>query len=372
MKKTNLLTLLSILLLICSCNHKDAKEKNEKSDKSYSLKEGQIELKGYPTANHKIAFTATVKTITIDWGDGNVEHITPNGSEETFSHTYSNTNYQTIIITTDSLTKFSSNSCHELRFGNCSELEIITCNGRDLKVLEVNKCKSLVSLYCSNNELTSLDLSGCSALKALYCSHNKLTSLDLSECKALEYLNCYNNQLTSLDLKDFKSLKELNCSVYYYSNKLTSLNISGCSALKKLDCYHNELTSLDLSGCSALTSLNCSHNKLTSLDISGCNALTTLFCYNNKLTAEALNSVFEALPPKGKYPIYMLRINNNPGTSTCNKNTAKEKGWHIHFEAVVPHHQRDTTVGLERLLPRATSVYRPKLAGSIDREAVSL
>ncbi len=96
--------------------------------------------------------------------------------------------------------------------------------------------------------------------------------------------------------------------------------------IKYLDCRSNNLTSLDVSGCTALTELYCSDNNLTSLDISGCTALTELYCLGNNLTSSALNQIFRDLPQVTSGYIY---IYDNPGSNTCDKSIAENKGWEV-------------------------------------------
>ena len=127
-------------------------------------------------------------------------------------------------------------------------------------------------------------------------------------------------------------IKYLNCE----DNNLTSLDVSGCTALRKLYCYYNNLTSLDVSGCTALTELECDGNNLTSLNVSGCTALTYLNCEDNKLTSSALNQIFRDLPQgktwtegHGRTEQSSIIIYDNPGSNTCDKSIAENKGWEV-------------------------------------------
>ncbi len=129
-----------------------------------------------------------------------------------------------------------------------------------------------------------------------------LNSLDVSKCPALTWLNCESNNLTSLD-------------------------VSKNTALIWLDCHENNLTSLDVSKNTALTYLICSSNNLTSLDVSKNTALTCLECSGNNLTSAALNQIFRDLPQVTSGTIYM---SGNPGTETCDKSIAENKGWNVY------------------------------------------
>jgi len=118
------------------------------------------------------------------------------------------------------------------------------------------------------------------------------------------------------------NIKGLNC----YYNNLTSLNVSGCTALIWLDCNITNLTSLDVSKNTKLTYLICSSNNLTSLDVSKNTKLTELYCHENNLTSAALNQIFRDLPQVTSGTIYM---SGNPGTETCDKSIAENKGWRV-------------------------------------------
>lgn len=114
------------------------------------------------------------------------------------------------------------------------------------------------------------------------CWGQKVNALDVSENTALQYLNCGENQLSSLDVSKNTELRDLVC----YTNKsLSSLKISG-SINSRIECK-------------------------------GCN-----------LSAETLNTIFKTLPDvKGMSGLKMLFIYNNPGSDTCDKTIAENKGW---------------------------------------------
>ena len=70
--------------------------------------------------------------------------------------------------------------------------------------------------------------------------------------------------------------------------------------------------------------LNCVYNNLTSLDVSKNTELTWLYCDENNFSASALNQIFRDLPQVTSGTIYM---GSNPGSNTCDKSIAKNKGW---------------------------------------------
>jgi Leucine-rich repeat (LRR) protein len=312
MKKKYLFAFLSMILLSfavlsCSKGDDDGGEPGggNGNPPAGDLKAGQIQIKGYAnSSSKKIIFYATAKKLTVDWGDGQKEEITPNGVGREFPHEYENaTNFQTISINTEELTEigFGNNygDIRELRFGNCPKLKEI--DGiyylDNLTVFEINRAESLESLRISRTDLTELNLNGCTNLTWLYCSDNQLTSLDVSKCTKLEKLNC-GDYTTSIPNSNWSS------------NPLTSLDVSKCTNLVELKCYGNQLTSLDVSKCTKLTTLDCSYNQLS----------TT-----------ALNSLFTGLPVRTAADDAVIVCRENPGFESCNTSIAINKGWYVGY-----------------------------------------
>ena len=110
---------------------------------------------------------------------------------------------------------------------------------------------------------------------------------------------------------------------YHDSNKPYTITVKG--KIKGWYCWDN-LTLLDVSKCPALTELGCGYNNLTSLDVSKNTALTWLDCSRNNLTSAALNQIFRDLPQVTSETIFM---SGNPGTETCDKSIAENKGWWV-------------------------------------------
>ncbi|MDR0420998.1 MAG: hypothetical protein LBH30_06095, partial [Prevotellaceae bacterium] len=115
----------------------------------------------------------------------------------------------------------------------------------------------------------------------------------------------------------------LDCS----DNPLMSLDVSNNTKLTHLWCINNQLSSLNVSNNTALTWLECHNNQLISLNVSNNTALTRLLCHDNQLDANALNTIFTALPYTGGY----IFIRNNPGTGTCDSSIATNKGWTVGY-----------------------------------------
>ena len=138
---------------------------------------------------------------------------------------------------------------------------------------------------------------------------------------------CYDNFDVNKDGKvsttEANAVHEISVS----NKKIQSLRgIQYFGKLTSLVCNNNQLRSLDVSKNTALTSLTCNYTQLTSLDVSKNTVLGLLACNYNQLTAQALNSLFESLPPhKGSSgKIYFL---DNPGAATCDQSIFSKKGW---------------------------------------------
>jgi len=63
--------------------------------------------------------------------------------------------------------------------------------------------------------------------------------------------------------------------------------------------------------------------------VSNNTALKELNCDDNQLTATTLNNLFQTLHSNTVEEEKIIRMGNNPGTSTCNKNIAERKGWEV-------------------------------------------
>ena len=139
---------------------------------------------------------------------------------------------------------------------------------------------------------------------------------------ALGFWRC---PLTSLDVSKNTALKALLCGAdqfYGGSGKLTSLDVSNNTALVWLECQNNQLQSLDVSKNKALSILNCDNNQLSDVTL---NALFGSLHDINYLTYsdEFIIRTFGINYKKD------IKIGNNPGTATCDRSIAEDKGWTV-------------------------------------------
>ena len=238
-------------------------------------------------------YVAGSGAMTIDWGDRTkkethtlvIYELGFDGIEYRYIHSYSNTFRHTITIYGEKITHFC-------------------CSDNQLMSLDVSKNTSLVELVCVNNQLTSLDVSKNTALTRLACAKNHLKSLDVSKNVTLDFLDCGENHLKSLD-------------------------VSKNETLDFLACDENHLTNLDVSTNSALESLWCNDNQITSLDVSNNIVLTVLGCNSNQLSTATLDALFGTLNNNTVSREKRIFIQDNPGTDTCDRSIATEKGWRV-------------------------------------------
>jgi len=227
MKRLKVFYLFTAILLsgiLFSCDKEDFGGNN-------NLSKGQIEMKITPDNKNKVEIIITAKKITIDWGDGSVDELTPGGIEKSYTHEYFSQNIQTIKINTEGLISFGydyklsssfsslgyypnpvmlsdrieGEKLHELRFGNCPELKSLNCGSNELTILDLSKCTELTDLIFGINKLTSLDLSRCKELKTLTIlrSSKLVSTLDLSKCTALVYINIWDQYYYNIDFNTF-------------------------------------------------------------------------------------------------------------------------------------------------------------------------
>jgi len=277
MQKIIILTVL-VAAVFTSCQNNDPISDPNSSN---NLSTGQIEMKVYPDKNNNVSFYAMTQKMTVDWGDGTINDLTPNNGSGFIlpHHVYSNQNLQTVKVNTENMTGDASVVVNSGGSTTASSYWGFQMN-TGLQAIKFGNCPELKAIECGGNQLTALDVSKCTALNSLYCDTTQLTSLDISKCKDLIILECVKNQLTSLD-------------------------ISKCTSLKYL---------------------NCNDNKLTSLDVSKCASLIIVYCYGNQLSATALNNLFNSLPTNEHGMIF---CSDNSGYATCDETIATKKGWKV-------------------------------------------
>lgn len=250
------------------------------------------------------SLTKTIKitadsTVTVDWGDNNIEEQSAiNGVY--FSHSYLNSGVYEISITGDDISGFiasgndifeidltnvtllkdidiKNNQLSEVNFNNNLLLETVLVSDNNLNTLKIAS-SNLFELNCSNNNLTTLDIPN--TVISLSFDNNLISSFDFSDFSSLKILTCDSNELTNLSLDDSLELKILNCS----NNNIKSLSFQSNPKLMILNCYGNDLQEINLINNSNLELLNCFNNKLTSLDVTNNTSLGELYIFNNQIS----------------------------------------------------------------------------------------
>ena len=240
----------------------------------------------------------------------------------------------------------------DINLSDCNSLEFIEIQNASLQNLNVSNLNNLGHLDLQNNSLPTLDASNLSSLKLLLCQNNNLTSINTSGLGSLQYLHCYNNQLTNLSVSGLTDLTSLDC----HNNSLSELNLNSNTKLERLKCCLNPISSLNVSSLKELYYFECNRNNLTQLDVSNNTKLRSLGCAgnqlggnltgisslnsqalsfvnisNNNMTKENLEDIFNQLPDKTNIANQkcFIYIDGNPGTETCDKTLATNKGWQI-------------------------------------------
>ena len=213
------------------------------------------------------------------------------------------------------------------------KVSVLICISQKISALDVSKNRALIELACVGNELQSLDVTNNNKLTILDCDSNRLESLDVRSNKSLMRLWCRGNSLESLDVGKNMDLELLACG----GNTLTTLDVSKNKDLKLLACGGNTLTTLDVSKNTKLMRLFCNDNKLLSSLKIPSSINNELHCGNCNLSAEALNTLFSTLPDvKALTEVSKeIHVYGNPGTNTCDKAIAENKGWKVHLKPVI-------------------------------------
>lgn len=289
-------------------------------------------------------------SVYIDWGNGKVieEHkLKSDWTEFTYTEypyispartitiTVTGVNIRRFDCSKNRLTSLEVNENHTLKELYCKENRLVKINVSNNTAMEKielatqigsNGSRSLEELNVSNTALTTLN-----------CRYHILKTLNVSNMSKLKELDCRENRLTNIDVSNNTVLEKLDFATQTISGNrvLEVLNVSN-TALKSLNCNSHILNILDVSGIPALIQLECNNNQLISLIVSAKNtALNKVECKNNKLTADALNSLFKALPkndiPGVKKNIY---IDNNSVSSKSDYNTSLATGWTVTDDTV--------------------------------------
>jgi Leucine-rich repeat (LRR) protein len=274
----------------------------------------------------------------------------------------------------------SGNQLTNLDVSNNTALTTLHCSRNVLSILDVSLNHMLIKLNCSFNELSvtalddlfemlpiveagSLDIENnpgtadCdksiaedkgwtfSMQMILTLQNPVMVNIQLQGTGAIEIDwgdGTFTSSILSYNTENFSHLYTgiVSCTIIIsgenitnlqsYNNPVTDIDVSNNPALTYLNCSYNLLTSLDVSNNTMLNSLDCSNNQLTSLDMSNNTVLNNLNCSNNQLSTEALNALFTSLHNFYVYGGYKwISIFNNPGTGTCNRNIATNKGWSL-------------------------------------------
>jgi len=159
----------------------------------------------------------------------------------------------------------------------------------------------LITYYYPGSSARTITISG--VLSWFYLNELGITQIDVRDAPELLLLSCQNNYLTSLDLSRNTRLRWLGCD----GNSLTSLDVSKNTALNELTCLGNSLSSLDVSANTKLEWLDCESNQID--------------------TADAIDDLFDTLPPRTADDKGRIYIGGNGGADDCDVSIARDKNW---------------------------------------------
>lgn len=162
-----------------------------------------------------------------------------------------------------------------LNVSNCENLEMLSCYGNGLSVLDLTKNSKLYYIDCGHNVLSELDLTQNPALIYMDCQDNRLKSLDITKNEELLYLYAQTNfEMGNIDFSHNKKIREI---LAYGSTNMTSLDVSNNLDLMRLSVDQTGLSTLDLSKNTELLILNIGLTKITSIDLSKNTKLRELY-----------------------------------------------------------------------------------------------
>lgn len=162
-----------------------------------------------------------------------------------------------------------------LNVSNCESLEMLSCYGNGLSVLDLTKNSKLYYLDCGHNVLSELDLTQNPSLLYIDCQDNRLKSLDITKNEELLYLYAQTNfEMGNIDFSHNKKIREI---LAYGATNMTSLDVSNNLDLLRLSVDQTGLSTLDLTKNTELLILNIGLTKITSIDLSKNTKLRELY-----------------------------------------------------------------------------------------------
>lgn len=238
-----------------------------------------LELK---TAGSAISFNVGTSdaeggTIKVDFGGGNVKDYDI-GKKDTILIDGEASDGSVKVYGSKTLITFlycPMVSLTGLNVSNCENLEMLSCYGNGLSVLDLTKNSKLYYIDCGHNVLSELDLTQNPALLYVDCQDNRLKSLDITKNEELLYLYAQTNfEMGNIDFSHNKKIREI---LAYGATNMTSLDVSNNLDLLRLSVDQTGLSTLDLTKNTELLILNIGLTKITSIDLSKNTKLRELY-----------------------------------------------------------------------------------------------
>lgn len=337
MKKNLFLSLVLLLpfVMFVSCSSNDNEDESkppiEKVIKCRVVIDGEQKEKKLLTSPEKESDKMTVEltmacrqgeSITIDWGDGTVEDVSPK-IDKPVTHKYTATGTYSISLSSENLTDLDfSGTIQDLTIGLCPNLKkfmVLGNSSMNSLTLGANcpNLESLLIMWCDN--LETIDVSQCSKFNSFSIHHcpKVASNIDLSKSTELTFLSISETQILSIDITKNTKLEHLE---FYGNKKVTSLDLSKNIKLKRAILNDNALKTLNLGENTTLKSLDCS---------------------NNLMDTGGLNSLIKSLPKLERDPVAVaegapedfhkgtLYIGGNPGEKSCDESLLNKNTWRI-------------------------------------------
>lgn len=162
-----------------------------------------------------------------------------------------------------------------LNVSNCENLEMLSCYGNGLSVLDLTKNSKLYYIDCGHNVLPELDLTQNSALLYVDCQDNRLKSLDITKNEELLYLYAQTNfEMGNIDFSHNKKIREI---AAYGAANMTNIDVSNNLGLQRLSVDQTGLSTIDVSKNTELLILSIGLTKITTVDVSKNTKLRELY-----------------------------------------------------------------------------------------------
>lgn len=184
------------------------------------------------------------ETVTVDWGDGNIENVIPQKDSDTriaCSHIYSDYHSHVIVIrgSSKALLYISSdrNLLTDFKSYRNSNLSYLSVSYNRLQILNVPPNTVVTNLGCAYNDIKELDMTQYPSVVYLSCEQNPLSMLDVSKNADLKYLAFCHTEIAKIDISNNIKLEK----IVFHASRISELDVRNNSNLKDIRSYATPL-----------------------------------------------------------------------------------------------------------------------------------